>query len=78
MTGDRINITDGWIARHTPKGAGSGGRDAAVIDIGTNPTLSQFHSIEPDGKTVSRSAFEPGVLGSRHISASHLRPTRHV
>jgi hypothetical protein len=33
MMGGRINITEGWIARHTPRGAGSGGRDAAIIDI---------------------------------------------
>ncbi|CAN5350085.1 nucleotidyl transferase AbiEii/AbiGii toxin family protein [soil metagenome] len=44
MTGDRINITDGWIARHTPKGAGSGGRDAAVIDIAQDLLLRELHT----------------------------------
>jgi len=44
MTGDRINITDGWIARHTPKGAGSGGRDAAIIDIAQDLLLRELHT----------------------------------
>ena len=44
MTGDRINITDGWIARHTPKGAGSGGRDAAIIDIAQDLILRELHT----------------------------------
>jgi hypothetical protein len=33
MTSQSISTTPGWIARHTPTGAGAGGRDAAVIDI---------------------------------------------
>ncbi len=33
MSGDEITVTIGWIARHTPKGAGAGGREAAVLDI---------------------------------------------
>lgn len=28
-----LTLTVGWIARHTPPGAGVDGRDAAVIDI---------------------------------------------
>ena len=44
MTGDQINVTDGWIARHTPKGAGSGGRDAAIIDIAQDLLLRELHT----------------------------------
>lgn len=39
-----ISITAGWIARHTPSGAGAGGRDAAVIDIGQDLLLRDLHS----------------------------------
>lgn len=44
MMGGRINITEGWIARHTPKGAGSGGRDAAIIDIAQDLLLRELHT----------------------------------
>jgi predicted nucleotidyltransferase component of viral defense system len=44
VTGDRITITDGWIARHTPKGVGSGGRDAAIIDIAQDILLRELHT----------------------------------
>jgi len=33
VSGDEIAVTIGWIARHTPKGAGAGGREAAILDI---------------------------------------------
>lgn len=43
MTGKPISITTGWIARHTPKGAGAGGRDAAIIDIAQDLLLRDLH-----------------------------------
>lgn len=39
MTPPGISLTIGWIGRHTPKGAGAGGRDAAVIDIAQDVLL---------------------------------------
>ena len=30
---DRVNLTEGYIARHTPAGSGAPGREAAIIDI---------------------------------------------
>ena len=39
----RMNIQPGHIARHTPKGAGSQGREAAVIDIAQDLLLAHMH-----------------------------------
>lgn len=36
-------MTAGWIGRHTPKGAGAGGWDAAVLDIGQDLLLRDLH-----------------------------------
>ena len=38
-----INIQPGHIARHTPRGAGSQGRDAAIIDIAQDLLLRYLH-----------------------------------
>ena len=38
-----INIQPGHIARHTPRGAGSQGRDAAIIDIAQDLLLRHLH-----------------------------------
>lgn len=38
-----INITVGWIGRHTPKGAGAGGREAAILDIAQDLLLRDLH-----------------------------------
>jgi len=37
---DRVNITIGHIARHTPTGSGSPGREAAIIDIAQDLLLA--------------------------------------
>jgi predicted nucleotidyltransferase component of viral defense system len=39
-----ITLTVGWIARHTPPGAGVDGRDAAVIDIAQDLLLRDLHT----------------------------------
>lgn len=44
MTNSQILLTLGWIARHTPAGAGADGRDAAVIDIAQDLLLRELHS----------------------------------
>lgn len=38
-----ITVTVGWIGRHTPKGAGAGGREAAILDIAQDLLLRQLH-----------------------------------
>lgn len=38
-----ITVTVGWIARHTPKGAGAGGREAAILDIAQDLLLRELH-----------------------------------
>lgn len=40
---DTMNITAGWIAQHTPKGAGAGGRDAAILDVAQDLLLRELH-----------------------------------
>lgn len=40
---DNITVTVGWIARHTPKGAGAGGREAAILDIAQDLLLRELH-----------------------------------
>lgn len=42
--GRPITLTVGWIARHTPPGAGVDGRDAAVIDIAQDLLLRDLHT----------------------------------
>lgn len=41
--GYEINIQPGHIARHTPRGAGAQGREAAVIDIAQDLLLRRLH-----------------------------------
>lgn len=43
MSATGIGLTIGWIGRHTPKGSGAGGRDAAVIDIAQDLLLRNLH-----------------------------------
>jgi predicted nucleotidyltransferase component of viral defense system len=43
VSGDEITVTIGWIGRHTPKGAGAGGRDAAILDIAQDLLLRELH-----------------------------------
>ena len=38
-----VNLTPGHIARHTPRGAGSQGRDAAIVDIAQDLLLRHLH-----------------------------------
>lgn len=38
-----LTITAGWIGRHTPRNAGAGGRDAAIIDIAQDLLLRRLH-----------------------------------
>ena len=37
---DKVNLTEGYIARHTPTGSGAPGREAAIIDIAQDLLLS--------------------------------------
>jgi predicted nucleotidyltransferase component of viral defense system len=39
-----ITLTVGHIARHTPRGAGAQGRDAAIVDIAQDLLLRHLHS----------------------------------
>ena len=43
MTSGPIHLTLGWLARHTPPGAGVDGRQAAVIDIAQDLLLRELH-----------------------------------
>lgn len=43
MTSGPVTLTLGWIARHTPPGAGVDGRNAAVIDIAQDLLLGELH-----------------------------------
>lgn len=43
MTADGMTLTIGWIARHTPSGAGAGGREAAILDIAQDLLLRELH-----------------------------------
>lgn len=38
-----VTLTTGWIARHTPRNAQAGGRDAAIIDIAQDLLLRDLH-----------------------------------
>ncbi|GID25425.1 nucleotidyl transferase AbiEii/AbiGii toxin family protein [Paractinoplanes brasiliensis] len=40
-----INLTVGHIARHTPRGAGAQGRDAAIVDIAQDLLLRHLHGL---------------------------------
>jgi len=40
---ENVTLTIGWIARHTPKGAGAGGREAAILDIAQDLLLRELH-----------------------------------
>ena len=42
---DRMNITIGHVARHTPAGSGAPGREAAIIDIAQDLLLSYLKEI---------------------------------
>ena len=52
-----INIQPGHIARHTPRGAGSQGRDAAIIDVAQDLLLRHLHEIG----ILSRLVFKGGT-----------------
>lgn len=39
-----VNVTSGWIGRHTPKNAQAGGRDAAIIDIAQDLLLRDLET----------------------------------
>ena len=39
-----VNVTPGWIGRHTPTNAQAGGRDAAIIDIAQDLLLRDLHT----------------------------------
>lgn len=43
MSSGPINLTMGWVGRHTPPGAGVDGRRAAVIDIAQDLLLRELH-----------------------------------
>lgn len=38
-----VTLTPGWIARHTPRNAQAGGRDAAILDIAQDLLLRDLH-----------------------------------
>ena len=40
---NETNLTVGQIARHTPRGAGAQGRDAAIVDIAQDLLLRHLH-----------------------------------
>ena len=40
---NETNLTVGHIARHTPRGAGAQGRDAAIVDIAQDLLLRHLH-----------------------------------
>jgi predicted nucleotidyltransferase component of viral defense system len=42
---ENITVTLGWIGRHTPKGAGAGGREAAILDIAQDLLLRELHDV---------------------------------
>lgn len=66
MTGDSVTLTIGWIARHTPKGAGAGGRDAAILDIAQDLLLRQLHGRGALGALVFK-----GGTALRKLYAGH-------
>ena len=41
-----MNIQPGHIARHTPKGAGAQGREAAVVDVAQDLLLAHMHAAD--------------------------------
>jgi len=57
MTNGPVTLTLGWIARHTPPGAGADGRDAAVIDIAQDLLLRKLH----DRGTLGPLVFKGGT-----------------
>jgi hypothetical protein len=54
---DEITLTVGWIGRHTPKGAGAGGREAAILDISQDLLLRELH----DSGALDALAFKGGT-----------------
>ena len=44
---EKVSLTEGYIARHTPMGSGAPGREAAIIDIAQDFLLSY---LEDNGK----------------------------
>lgn len=42
---DKVNLTEGYIARHTPTGSGAPGREAAIIDIAQDLLLSFLEDV---------------------------------
>jgi hypothetical protein len=80
---DNITVTVGWIARHTPKGAGAGGREAAILDIAQDLLLRELHetgaldALVFKGGTALRKLYagNQGRFPSTWTSASPLRQT---
>lgn len=66
MTSGPINLTLGWLGRHTPPGAGVDGRRAAVIDIAQDLLLRELH---PAGGEHRREglASQPHYNGTRSL-----------
>ena len=50
MRFDNDNLTEGYIARHTPTGSGAPGREAAIIDIAQDFLLSYLEDCGEMGK----------------------------
>lgn len=81
---DNITVTVGWIARHTPKGAGAGGREAAILDIAQDLLLRDLHetgaldALVFEGGTALRKLYAGATRAgypSTWISASPPRQT---
>jgi hypothetical protein len=80
---DNITVTVGWIARHTPKGAGAGGREAAILDIAHDLLLRELHetgaldALVFKGGTALRKLYAGNQAGSPSTwtSASPFRQT---
>lgn len=64
-----INITQGWIGRHTPPNAGAGGRDAAIIDIAQDLLLRDLH----DRGALDRLVFKGGTALRKLYAGSQGR-----
>lgn len=54
---NEIRLTLGHIARHTPRGAGAQGRDAAIVDIAQDLLLRHLHGT----RTLEALAFKGGT-----------------
>ena len=57
MSEQLININPGHIARHTPRGAGAQGREAAIVDIAQDLVLRHIH----ENGFLDKMAFKGGT-----------------